>query len=73
MNGFAHKGRRYNQDCEDEVEMNQSHSKTNRWTTNILHWIPREKKRPRGRPNARWEDEIKHFFRSYMDEYSNRP
>ena len=32
-----------------------------RWTTNVLHWIPREKKRPRRRPNARWVDEIKRF------------
>jgi len=32
-----------------------------RWMTNVLHWIPREKKRPRRRPNARWVDEIKRF------------
>jgi len=33
-----------------------------RWTTNVLHWIPIEKKRPRRRPNARWvDDEIKRF------------
>jgi len=43
-----------------------------RWTTNILHWIPREKKRPRRRPNTRWVDEIKRLS-SYMDEHSFRP
>ena len=32
-----------------------------RWTTNVLQWIPREKKRPRRRPNVRWVDEIKRF------------
>jgi len=32
-----------------------------RWTTKVLHWMPREKKRPRRRPNSRWVDEIKRF------------
>jgi len=32
-----------------------------RWTTNILRWIPREKKRPRRRRNGRWVDEMKRF------------
>jgi len=27
----------------------------------VLHWIPRENKRPRRRPNARLVDEIKPF------------
>jgi len=31
------------------------------WTTNVLHWIPREKKRLRRRPNTIWVDEIKRF------------
>jgi len=31
-----------------------------RWTTNVLHLIPREKKRPR-HLNARWVVEIKRF------------
>jgi len=32
MNGFAHKSRRSNQDCEeDEVEMSVSYSYTNEW------------------------------------------
>ena len=33
-----------------------------RWTTNVLQWIPREKKRPRRRPNARLVGEIKRLF-----------
>ena len=59
MNGFViNKGRRL---CEgDEVEMA---GRIARRTTNVLHWIPREKKRPRRRPNARWVDKIKHFSR----------
>jgi len=32
-----------------------------RWATNVLQWIPREKKRPRRHPNVRWVDEIKRF------------
>jgi len=32
-----------------------------RWTTSVLHWIRREKKRSRRRPNVRWVDEIKRF------------
>jgi len=32
-----------------------------RWTINVLHWIPREKKRPRRHPNVRWVDKIKRF------------
>jgi len=35
--------------------------KDRRKTTNVLHCIPREKKRPRPRPNARGVDEIKRF------------
>ncbi|KAI5732128.1 hypothetical protein M8J77_021962 [Diaphorina citri] len=30
-----------------------------RWTTSILSWIPTNKKRGRGRPRLRWQDDIK--------------
>ena len=29
-----------------------------RWTSKILSWYPRDKRRPRGRPPRRWKDEI---------------
>ena len=32
-----------------------------RWTTKVLYWIPRDKKRPRKRPQSRWRDEIVKF------------
>lgn len=32
-----------------------------RWTTKVLFWIPRDKKRPRKRPQCRWRDEIVKF------------
>lgn len=41
--------------------MGASHSEDERCTTNVLHWIPRERKRPRRRPNASLIDEIKCF------------
>lgn len=30
----------------------------NRWSERLLHWYPREAKRPRGRPRRRWADDI---------------
>ena len=30
----------------------------NRWTTRITQWYPRGVKRPRGRPNMRWDQDI---------------
>ncbi|CAH2239763.1 jg24652 [Pararge aegeria aegeria] len=33
-------------------------AKDGRWTEKILHWYPREDRRPRGRPRRRWSDDI---------------
>jgi len=62
MDSRTNKARECNQDCK-EVELCRSHSRRadGSWTTDVLRWIPREKKRPRRRPNVRWVDEIKHF------------
>ena len=32
--------------------------KYNRWTKRCTEWQPRRGKRPRGRPNRRWQDDI---------------
>ena len=32
--------------------------KDNRWTVEILNWIPRDQKRPRSRPKKRWIEDI---------------
>jgi len=36
---------------------------THRWKASILHWITRDKKQPRKRPNSRYIDEINAFQR----------
>ena len=33
-------------------------TKDKRWTLEILQWIPRDRKRPKGRPKRRWKDDL---------------
>ncbi|VDM66734.1 unnamed protein product, partial [Strongylus vulgaris] len=39
-----------------------------RWTLKTLEWIPREVKRPRGRPSIRWAD----VFVARMDQLNSQ-
>lgn len=35
-----------------------SRASDGRWSERVLHWYPREARRPRGRPRRRWRDDI---------------
>ena len=37
----------------------------NRWTKRLTEWIPRDKKRSRGRQKARWRDELDQFHKDW--------
>ena len=45
----------------------------NRWNKQIIHWRPWENKRPRGRPQMRWADDLRrHAGRRWMERAGDR-